>query len=70
MHVTGAEIVHPYALERLAEDRAEQLRRLAAVRRVAADQPLLPSVRRAAGRLLVGIGERLLADARRPSSVL
>jgi hypothetical protein len=60
--------VHPYALDVLAEDRAEQLRRLAAVRRVAADRPVLPMVRRAAGRLFVGIGERLLAD--RPSSGL
>jgi hypothetical protein len=55
-------IVHPYALDRYAEDRAEQLRRLAAVRRVSASEPLLPLVRHAAGRMLVGIGERLLAD--------
>ena len=55
----------PYALDRIAEDRAEQLRRLAAVSRMAADAPLLPSVRRTAGRLLVGLGERLLADNHR-----
>jgi hypothetical protein len=62
-------ILHPYALDRYAEDRAVQLRQLAAARRVAADQPILPSVRRAAGRLLVGIGERLLADSHGPSRV-
>jgi hypothetical protein len=58
--------VHPYALDRYAEDRAEQLRRLAAVRRVSAVEPLLPSIRHAAGRMLVGLGERLLTDARHP----
>lgn len=59
--------MHPYALDRYAEDRAEQLRRLAAARRVAAVEPLLPSIRHAAGRMLVGLGERLLTDARQPA---
>jgi len=58
--------VHPHILDRYAEDRAEQLRQLAAAYRVSDTEPILPAVRHAAGRMLVGIGQRLLSDARRP----
>jgi hypothetical protein len=53
-------LLTPYALDRLAEDRAEELRRLAAATRVVNDSPLLPKFRHAAGRALVGLGQRML----------
>jgi hypothetical protein len=53
--------MHPYAWDRLAQDRAEQLCQLAQVRRIRAREPSLPSIRFAVGRLLVGLGERLQA---------
>jgi hypothetical protein len=59
-------VVHPHILDRYAEDRAQQLRQLAAAYRVSDTEPLLPTLRHAAGRMLVGIGQRLLSDAHGP----
>jgi hypothetical protein len=56
---SGTMLNHGYALDRLAADRAEELRRLAAVNRIAGESPSLPRVRHAAGRLLLGLGRRL-----------
>lgn len=58
--------MHPHILDRYAEDHAEQLRQLAAAYRVSDTHPILPAVRHAAGRMLVGIGQRLLSDSHRP----